>query len=175
MAPGSVVYYQFDSSAQSIPKGSGTTPIDQVQSAFAAWSQANQQPGGAGTTFVLADATHPATVIVVADQSTGNAAATTSAQAGLINSANPATIVLHPDSFVTGTSNNNFSAFQNGYSSAYFQVMLHEIGHLMGIDDYAQGSSIPPPSPNRSVVAPTLGTNDQGDTAQKSAPTDCDK
>ncbi|MBW4039168.1 MAG: hypothetical protein HIU91_09890 [Acidobacteria bacterium] len=66
---GSIVYYSLDSSLQSIPLGVGiedgvSTPIAQIQAAFSAWSAANQQSGGDGTTFVLAGPTDPVTVIV---------------------------------------------------------------------------------------------------------------
>ena len=171
--PNTTVYYAFDPSIQNVPPGGGSAPTSQVQAAFSGWSNANTSSGGAGTTFALADATHPATVTITADQSTGNAAATTSANTGIINSANPATITFHPQSFIGGTSYNFFQVTQPGYDSAYLEVALHEIGHLMGIDDYPAGSA-PPPGPDSSVMIPANGINDNQNNFQKTGPTSCD-
>lgn len=173
--PGTTVYYAFDEKSQIlIPPGTGTTPNAQIAAAFDAWSKANNQAGGINTTFALADSTHAATVTISADQNTGTDSATTSASAGIISSTNPASITFHPQSWIAGTSQNAFQVTQPGYDRAYLATALHEIGHLMGIGDYADGTS-PPPGPDRSVVAPTIGVNDNGDPYPKSAPTPCDQ
>ncbi len=171
--PNTTVYYAFDPSMQNVPPGAGSTPTSQVQAAFSGWSNANTSSGGTGTKFALADATHSATVTITADQNTGNAAATESANTGIISSANPATITFHPQSFIGGTSYNLFQVTQPGYDSAYLEVALHEIGHLMGIDDYPAGSA-PPPGPDSSVMIPADGINDNQNNFQKTGPTSCD-
>ena len=93
--PNQTVYYSLDPSLQNIPPGtSSPSATDQITNAFNAWTSANTSPGGSGTTFSPADATHPATVIVSADTAIAQSAATTSAFAGLISASNIATIVL---------------------------------------------------------------------------------
>jgi|GEM_PF-2556371 len=174
--PGTIIYYQFDSKSQTlIPPGIGAnTPTSQITAAFNAWSASNNQPGGSGTTFALADANHPATVTISADQAASNAGATTIANTGLISMNNPATIIFHPNAVLTGTPTSAFQVSQPGYDSVYLQVALHEIAHLMGIDDYPPGTD-PGPGPSTSVVTAVSGVNDQGNLYQKSGPTECDR
>lgn len=63
---------------------------------------------------------------------------------------------------------------QPGYDSVFLQVGLHEISHLMGINDYPPGTD-PGPGPSTSGVTSVLGVNDQENHYQKSGPTDCDR
>ncbi len=173
--PGATVYYQFDASTQNIPPGTGgTTPISQITAAFNAWSVANNQTGGSGTTFAPSDAAHPATVTILADQSSPSSGATTSALPGLIGTSNPATITFHPQAFIGGTSTSALQVAQPGYDTVYLQMALHEIGHLMGIDEYPV-ASVPPFGPDTSVMVPSSGVNDQGNAYPKTGPTNCDQ
>lgn len=170
--PNTTVYYSLDPSLQAIPPGiSSPSPTQQIINAFSAWSSANISSSGNGTTFALADAGHPATVFVSSDGANGNGGATTSANQGLINSTNVATMIFHPYALITGTSTNAFQATAAGYNNAYMQAALHEIGHLMGLDHY---TNPPSPSPTASVMLPSIGVNDQGNTYPKTGPTDCD-
>jgi hypothetical protein len=52
------------------------------------------------------------------------------------------------------------------------QAALHEIGHVMGLNDY---NTPPSPGPSTSVMIPFSGVNDQGNTSPKTGPTPCDK
>lgn len=161
------------SAIQTSPNG-GDSPQAQIANAFTAWNTANAGPGGDGTQFLPATASNPATVTVTADPSyTGNQGAySTTPSPGIINSLNPATITLYPN----GTLPGGTPAFQSqaaGYNTAYWQVMVHEIGHIMGFGDYPPGQA-PPPGPNASAINPLTGVNGTGQTPPTLAPTGCD-
>lgn len=171
--PGTKVYFQLDAMVAALPAGaSGYSPQDQIAKAFQAWNTANQK-SGSGTDFEPADASHPATVFVTVDPGVFGTGAVTSVPAsGTITVLNPATVTLHPNGVLPG----GVPAFQPqapGYDSVYWQVMVHEIAHLMGIGDFPQGKA-PPPGPGASALNPLSGVNGTDQSPPTLAPTGCD-
>ncbi len=175
VSPKHIAYYKLDSSLADIPTGSSPeTPISQIVEAFNAWSAANSGSGGDGVTFMPSDASNPPSVTVLAStsQSSGTVAQV-GAYNGTISSSSPAILTIYQDAVLSTTGAPAFSASSPGYSTAFLQVALHEIGHLQGLGDYPP-SVVPPLSPQSSVMEPFYGTNDVGNAYQKTAPTPCD-
>ncbi len=171
--PGTTQYYTFDSSTSNMAANpSGTSPQMQIENAFTAWNAANQQTGN-NTTFLPADANHPATITIKADTAAVTASASTSpsTNSAILGAANPATITFHPNAVFPNTSTQAFQPNAAGYNYAYLQSALHEIGHLMGIGDYTPQNPAPQP-PNVGVMGPFSGVNDTGN--KLTAPTPCD-
>ena len=169
---GVAVYYKFDPSFGSkvVPGISAPIAMDQVKQAFSAWSSA----APAGTTFVLGDEHHTASVIVFGSSAAStDVAQTYSPLSGLITPRTPATITFFPQANLPGGAVSAYQATAPGYTSAYFEAALHEIGHVFGIGDYAAGTA-PAPGTDTSVITPFIGVNDVGNTYQKSGPTPCD-
>ena len=176
-AANTTIYYQLDSSLITISPGPSSPSVTtQIQAAFAAWSQANQT-NGSGTTFVQTTAGQTPSVIVVASQEavSGYESQTQVNGSSVVAPGNPATITLYPQATLSGTNTSAFQATATGYTSAYQQVMLHEIGHVMGFADYTTAVPAPPFSSTASVMVPFSGVNDIGNLYPKSAPTSCDQ
>lgn len=173
------VYYTIDASVgNNIPLDQSTpTPTSQIQMAFAAWTQGNTQAGGSGTTFALADSAHPASISVVADTDPSQRSAADAAPKSYapITPGNPATTTIHQ---ATRFQNSSMTVYQSGqprYNQVYLGVLLHEIGHLMGIDDYNATVHDPGSGPGASVmINGPYNTNDQANPYPQTAPSNCD-
>lgn len=134
----------------------------QIEQAFALWNTANGQ-NGSNVTFQAEDANNPATFTV----SAGPAVASSGSSAGLTN-------IFHPFGTVSGAQtlidvDNSqgtwFAEGQAGYDNVFLKIMLHEIGHTMGLND------VPVPditkncgdqTAGNSVMNGKCGINDQG-------------
>lgn len=159
-APYTVVYY--DVSALS------GTARSQAISAFNKWGSANQS-NGSGVSFQPASASHPATYTI---------------QVGSAGGDPSVSAVGHTNGVVTGTTTtidaNNTNLIdpnQSGYDAIFEKIMLHEIGHTMGITD------MPVPDSNAncggqtagaSVMNGKCGINDQGNSMPLNI-TNCDQ
>jgi hypothetical protein len=131
------VYYSLDPSLNNIPQGTGagagTAPVTQITNAIATWNANN----GIGITFSPASAGHAATYSISAQMTkvdyTGNTG-TTYAQPGVIPVGANSNTYLYPNQrFHDGSP--TFSSSAIGYATAYQEIMLHEIGHLLGLND----------------------------------------
>ena len=172
VAHGRVVYYKVDASVTGIDSsGSGYTPQTQITKAFESWNDANQASGD-NTTFLPADSDHPAVVTVTANfDSYGTAGAETGPpDTGTITPLNKATVTLFPNA--TNSLGAFYQSQQPGYDSVYWQVMLHEIGHLLGFGDYPK--PYPPHGPNASAMNNASGINGTDQTPPTLHPTACD-
>lgn len=174
--PGTTVYYTMDVSL--LPQGPDNTknPTAQVTNALKAWSTADTGPGGNGTTFLPADASHPATLTITWDTEDTNGSATTSIpSSGAAGINNPATITFHPESTIPETGELAFQPDQPGYDTAYQQSALHEIAHVLGFDDYNRPpANVPEPPPGTSVLNSFFGVNDTGTNPPLLVPKPCD-
>lgn len=118
-APYSVVYYDISALPASIRP--------QAISAFNKWNAANQS-NGSGVMFQAASPSHPATFVVRSGSADGDPAlsAVSRTNSGVVTSTNTTIDVQNT---------NLFDSAQSGYDTVFEKVMLHEIGHTMGITD----------------------------------------
>jgi hypothetical protein len=164
-AQGTTVYYDINTLPPSIRI--------QLTDAFQKWTEANSS-NGSGIKFAPADATHPPNFTVQAGRamtSSGDshpAITTMSPVTGNVTSA-----VTNIDVFNAG--GNWYDTNRSDFETAMLKVMLHEIGHTMGIDD------VPVPTPNdcgnqtarNSVMNSFCGVNDEGNNQPQDVTT-CD-
>jgi hypothetical protein len=147
---GTTVYY--DVSALPEPARS------QAISAFNKWTTANAS-NGSGVTFSASDASHPATFTVQVGAAGGRSANNNvgfNSTTGVVNSA-----------AVTIDANNTalIDPAQPGYDNIFEKLMLHEIGHSMGITDMPLPDATADcggQSGGQSVMNGKCGVNDQG-------------
>jgi hypothetical protein len=141
----------------------------QVEAAFNKWNAANQT-NGTNIHFVPADATHPANFSVQVGPTTGvhhqDGSVTYNAAETLMRG-NPTTGVV--TSATTYVDLNNvrgtwYDQNQASFADAILKVMLHEIGHTMGLNDVP--ADVTQPCGNQtagnSVMNGKCGINDQG-------------
>jgi len=134
----------------------------QIEHAFTLWNNANST-NDSNVTFQPEDENHPATYTV----SPGPAVTSSGASAGLTNIINPGGPVTGAQTLIDidNTQGNFFAAGQTGYDNVFLKIMLHEIGHTMGMND------VPVPdltkncgdqTAGNSVMNGKCGVNDQG-------------
>lgn len=148
---GSAVYYDVSG----LPEPARSQAVD----AFREWNTANNSSNTSGVVFYPSDAAHPPNFSII------NASAGGSPAHSAIG-VNPSTRVTQ--SVTTKIDVNNpaiYSSSQPGYNTVFKKVMLHEIGHTMGIND----QPVPNGSANcggqtagKSVMNGKCGMNDQG-------------
>ena len=166
-AKGSTVYYDFSSMPSNIRPA--------IQSAIDKWNTANGN-NGSHVNFAPADANHPATMTVhvgtYQDSLGYHPAGTvmTTGTGGIVTSAS-----------VTVDINNVGGGWYNqsdpSYATAILKVMLHEIGHTMGITDEVTPSQTEDcfgQTPGISVMNAMCGVNDFTDNLPTNV-TPCDQ
>lgn len=141
----------------------------QAISAFNKWNAANQS-NGSGVQFQPANASHPANFTVQAGSAGGYPASSAIARTG-------AGIVTGNTTTIDINNTNLYDPSQPGYDTVIEKVMLHEIGHTMGLGD------MPVPNINvgcggqsagASVMNGKCGLNDQGNNLPLNI-TNCDQ
>lgn len=134
----------------------------QIEQAFALWNAANGQ-NGSNVTFQAEDENHPATFTV----SPGPAVASTGPAAALTNVISPFGTTTGAQTLIDidNTEDTWYAEGQTGYDNVFLKVMLHEIGHTMGLND------VPVPDIHKTCGDQTAGNsvmngkcdvNDQG-------------
>jgi hypothetical protein len=147
---GSTVYYN----TSTLPEPART----QAVSAFNKWNTANEG-NGSGVSFKPSDASHAATFTVQVGSAGGRSANNNvgyNSTTGLVSSA-----AVSIDANNTSLIDPN----QPGYSNIFEKLMLHEIGHSMGITDTPvpdEGANCGGQSSGQSVMNGKCGVNDQG-------------
>jgi hypothetical protein len=157
---GTTVYYDVSG----LPGG----VQQQARDAFAAWTDANKTDGS-GVTFAPSDASHPANFTVGVGAADGRPGKTvTSTDANKLSTGATTSLDLNNTSF--------FDQNQDGYGTAILKIMLHEIGHTMGITDTPgdETKSCGGQTPAGSVMNGQCGVNDQGGNGPTTV-TSCDK
>lgn len=128
----------------------------QAKDAFAAWTNANKT-NGSGVTFAPGDASHPANFIVGVGAADGRPGKTeTATDANRLSTGATTTIDLDNKDF--------FDSSVEGFGTAILKIMLHEIGHTMGITD-TPGDETKPcggQTSGGSVMNGQCGVNDKG-------------
>ncbi|MBV8857128.1 MAG: hypothetical protein JOZ02_09380 [Acidobacteria bacterium] len=145
---GTTVYYDVSGLPDSVRQ--------QAKDAFAAWTDANKT-NGSGVTFAPSDASHPASFTVGVGAADGRPGKTnTSTDANKISTGATTTLDLNNTDF--------FDSSAEGFGTAILKIMLHEIGHTMGITD-TPGDDTKPcggQTPGGSVMNGQCGVNDRG-------------
>lgn len=145
---GTTVYYDVSG----LPDNVRQQAID----AFTAWTEANKTNGSA-VTFAPSDASHPASFTVGVGAADGRPGKTqTSTDAGNISTGAITSLDLNNKSF--------YDPAVEGYGTAILKMMLHEIGHTMGITDTPGDDEKPcgGQTQNGSVMNGMCGVNDKG-------------
>ncbi|MDQ3744802.1 MAG: hypothetical protein M3444_10500 [Acidobacteriota bacterium] len=154
----------------------------QVEQAFAKWTAANQTKNGTNISFQPADASHPANYVVQIGSVSGvrqpdNTIKYAPSQTNMYGDAKAGVVT----SAVTTIDLNNvrggwFDQSLPSFADAILKVMLHEIGHTMGLAD------VPVPditancggqTARNSVMNGKCGVNDEGNNLPTDV-TDCD-
>ncbi len=128
----------------------------QAAAAFAAWTEANKT-NGSGVTFAPSDAGHPANFTVGVGAAEGRPGRTyTSLDTSELSTGAPTTLDLNNPDF--------FDPSVEGYGTAILKIMLHEIGHTMGLNDTPgdDTKSCGGQTPGGSVMNGQCGVNDKG-------------
>jgi hypothetical protein len=144
---GTTVYYDVSGLPSNVQQ--------QAKDAFAAWTDANKS-NGSGVTFAQSDASHPANFTVTVGPADGRPGKTnTSLDATNISTGATTSLDLNNTSF--------FDSGQAGYDTAILKIMLHEIGHTMGITDTPgdDSQSCGGQTPAGSVMNGQCGVNDK--------------
>src|SRR5207244_1452194 len=121
----------------------------QLTSAFQKWTTANSN-NGSGVTFAPADASHAATYTV----QTGSYQVNGSYSSAGTNLSPPTGGVVTGATTsidLSNTGGNFFDSTRSDFDPAMLKVMLHEIGHTMGITD------MPIPDPTANCGGQTAG------------------
>ncbi len=136
----------------------------QLTSAFQKWTAADDA-NGSGVTFAPIDANHPNANFVVQGGAncnsngctSGGTAITTNSATGVVSHA-----VANID--VTGEGGDFFDPQASSFSNALLKVMLHEIGHTMGLTDVLADFSqdCGGQTTGNSVMNGKCGVNDKG-------------
>ncbi len=136
------------------------TQQTQARSAFQKWTDANTNNNTSGVRFVEKGPNTPAATFTV---KRGHVAGSNAAQSDITTNANGIVTgaIVNIDVYDFAKTNPG----QSGYDNIFLKIMLHEIGHTMGLDD------IPIPNPNsscggyssgKSVMNAACGVNDNG-------------
>jgi hypothetical protein len=124
-----------------------------LQSAIADWNAANNTSGVA---FLPADASHPATLTINNGSTNVGVGASTTITSVNLNVTNAATVI--GINTLNSAGQPIYSPTQNGYSTIFLKVGLHEIGHTFGLTDVTGTNQ----SAGQTVENQISGTNDVG-------------
>ncbi|HVF89427.1 MAG TPA: M57 family metalloprotease [Blastocatellia bacterium] len=147
---GKAAYYSISSNVNDEQKA-------QIERGLSDWDSANQG-NGSDVKFRPADASHPANMTIqMGALAAGNPAKTISAGSPITS----ASITINPDS----TYSNGVKVFdptKPGYDTIFEKVILHEVGHTMGLDHppYVQGTSCGSQTAGDTVMNNPCGANE---------------